>query len=138
LTGESARIFGLIALLAILNGVLIQIVMASRVIYGLASRQQLPALLGKIYQRTQTPVIATLLVSASVLALALVGNLALLAETTSVIMLVVFTIVNFALWRLKKQAPVVPGAFCVPRLVPLAGFLVSGAFAIRSAVSVVS
>ena len=77
---------------AIINGALIQIIMASRVIYELSSRRQLPKFLNTIYQQTQTPLIATFLVVAVVLTFALVGRLGSLAEITSIVMLTIFSI----------------------------------------------
>ncbi|MEM9621585.1 MAG: amino acid permease [Pseudomonadota bacterium] len=101
-------IFNVIGLFAIINGALIQIIMATRIIYGLAARGQFPAALATIAPRTQTPITATVLVTGAVLVLALVGQLAELAELTAIIILLLFAGVNFSLWRLeKRQAAVV-------------------------------
>ena len=106
--------------------------MASRVVYGLASRGQLPALFARVQKRTRTPVIATLAVAAVVLTLALAGTLSGLAEATSAIMLTIFALANLALWRLKRRDDLPPAAFTIPRWVPLVGFLVCAAFALRT------
>lgn len=58
------------------------------------------------------------LVGASVLALALGFRLAPLAEGTSVVTLLVFAIVNLALWRIKGRADEAEVAFRIPRWVP--------------------
>ena len=114
---------------AIINGALIQAIMASRVLYGLSSRGQLPAFFAQVHPRTRTPVIATLVACAAILTLTLLGNLVGLATATSLIMLAIFAITNLALWRIKthsrrhqEPAP----AFEVPQWWPLAGFLVCG------------
>ncbi|MRG73426.1 amino acid permease [Alphaproteobacteria bacterium HT1-32] len=112
-----------IAIMATLNTIIIQIIMASRVIYGVADRGQLPGFLARINPLTRTPVIATILVSVIVLVLALGFNVERLAATTSQIALTVFTIVNLSLIRLKmrENAPFVP--LNLPMWVPVSGVI---------------
>ncbi len=104
--------------MAAVNGVLAQIIMASRMLYGLAGEGWLPALLGRVSPRTRTPLPATLLVAGLVLALALAFPVAGLAGVTSALILVVFAGVNLALWRLKG-AEARPGFGWLPRWVPV-------------------
>jgi len=127
-TGQSATVISLIGMFAIINGALIQIVMAARVLYGLSGMAQLPAVLGRVSARTRTPLLATLLVTLLVLVLALTGHLAGLARTTSITMLLVFALVNLALWRIKRRQPHPPGLRVLPLWVPLAAFLVCVGF----------
>jgi len=131
-TGKSAEIISLISILAIINGSLIQIIMASRVIYGLSYRHQLPALLSYIHPKTQTPIIATLLAGLTVMTLALIGHLSTLAEITSFLMLIVFSIVNLSLWRIKQTEPIIEGCISLPRYVALLAFISSTSFVIIS------
>ncbi|MGI9325881.1 MAG: APC family permease [Pseudomonadales bacterium] len=93
----------LISAIAIVNGILIQMVMSSRVLYGLASRGQLPSLLGKVSRDSRTPVNATLLVALCIGALALNGSLARLAEVTAIVMLIVFALANLSLLRIHQR-----------------------------------
>ena len=114
----------LIAIMATMNGVVIILIMAARVAYGMARKGRLPSWLGKVSARTRTPLRATVLVSAAVLLLALFMPLDVLAETTSVVMLSVFLIVNLALVRLKMDGKPIPEVrFRVPMIVPVAGAL---------------
>ncbi len=133
-TGGEPTFIGIVALFAIINGALIQIVMASRVLYGLASRGQLPAVFARINARTQTPVVATAAITLGVLILGLVGRLAGLATTTSLIMLCIFSGVNFALWRIKGRDEEAPPTMSFPRWLPLVGGALSAAFVIREIV----
>ena len=112
-----------VAIIAVLNGALVQIVMASRVLYGLASQGWLPRVLTRVHPRTQTPVLATVIVVAVVLAFALWLPLVRLAEITSFLMLGIFALVNLALWQVKRHDPRPEGTFRVPIWVPAAGFL---------------
>lgn len=124
LTGLPPLAITLIAIMATMNGVVIILIMAARVTYGLAREGRLPDWLGEVSPTTRTPVRATLLVAGAVLALALFTPLELLAETTSAIMLGVFFMINLALLRLKMVG--VPGpehGFHAPAIVPFAGAL---------------
>lgn len=114
-----------IAIIATLNTIIIQIIMASRVIYGVAGRGQLPAFLARVNPLTRTPVIATVAVSLIVLVLALGLNVERLAATTSQIALIIFTIVNLALIRLKMRREIPPAGLNLPVWVPVAGVICS-------------
>lgn len=126
--GASPRIqqvFGMIAVVATINGVLIQTIMASRVIYGLADRGHLPATFAKVSQRTQTPVVATLVVAGIIMALTLTLSIEALAARTSQVVLLIFILVNLALIRLKRRGPPIANYFRVPILVPYLGVATS-------------
>ena len=127
-TGLPPASFAAVGVLATVNGGLIQIVMASRVLYGLAAQGALPRGLGRVGLRTGTPLVATALVTAIVLALALAFPIGRLAQTTSLITLSVFALVNAALWRLKARPGLAPAAFTVPRWLPGLGLVVSAGF----------
>ena len=132
-TGGSARFLSGIAVVAALNGVLAQMVMASRVLFGLGRREPVLARFHRVHPRTGTPVAATVLVGALVIAGALVIDLTELAEATSSFLLAVFLVVNASLLRLKRRGPS-PG-FTVPSWVPLAGLLGSAAALVVSIVT---
>jgi basic amino acid/polyamine antiporter, APA family len=123
--GGDARLLGAIAVLATVNGVLVQMVMASRVLFGLSRQGSLPAVLGRVHPATHTPVIATVLVVGVILALALSFPIATLAGTTSLVTLAVFTLCNLSLWRLKRRGPTPPEAPDLPIWLPLMGATVS-------------
>jgi len=102
------------------------------VFYGLSSRGQLPAVFKFVHPITQTPLVTTLAATVIVLVLSTVGRLATLAEITSVIMLIVFSMVNLALWRIKRRDPNPADTIVFPFWIPIAGFFVSGAFVLSS------
>ena len=121
-TGLPAAIISLIAVFATLNGVIVQIIMVSRLAYGLSSRGLLPAFLGTINERTRTPLTATLLTVTVIIGMSLLFPVITLAEWTSRIVLFVFAIVCLALARLKyMSATPPPGTFEVNILVPVIG-----------------
>mgnify|MGYP000535879713 CR=1 FL=1 len=134
-TGNNATAISIIGLLAIINGALIQMIMASRVMYGLGSRGQLPKILSFVHPKSQTPLIATFIATVTVLILALMGHLSILAEITSLIMLSIFSLINLALVRIKKHGPSTEGSICFPIWLPLTGFIVSLGFLILTVIN---
>jgi APA family basic amino acid/polyamine antiporter len=124
LTGLSPTTITLVAIVATLNGVVIEIVMASRVIYGLGRQGRLPEAVARVNPVTRTPLVATILITVTMLGLALFVPLDFLVETTSQIILGVFALVNLALIRVKYRGDPVPlGCFTVPVWVPVIGAL---------------
>lgn len=121
--GTSAAFLSLIAVAAALNGVLAQIVMASRVLFGLGKRNPALEMFYHAHPRFGTPVFATLIVGAAVIIGALFLDVADLAEATSAILLAVFATVNLALIVLKRRVPEAP--FRVPMAVPVFGLIAS-------------
>lgn len=121
-TNLSSNSISAIAIIATLNGIIVQMIMASRVIYGLADQGELPAILGRVNAVTRTPLIATVLVVSMVLVLAMVFPLEGLAEMTSRLTLIIFALVNIALLNIKRSGePAGTGVFCVPVWVPVLG-----------------
>ena len=101
IAGVSPATISAIAIVATLNTILAQMTMAARVIYGLARDGDLPGILSRVSPRTGTPLVATALIVASIIPLALVVSFAWLAESTSLATLGVFALVNLALLRLR-------------------------------------
>jgi amino acid transporter len=91
------EIMAVISMIAIINGALIQIIMVSRVLYGMAKRNIAPSLLGSVNPKTRTPITATLITGTLVVIFALWLPITTLAKTTSSLILVVFTLVNLSL-----------------------------------------
>ena len=124
LTGASPRTMSAIAIVATLNGIVVNIIMASRVMYGLSRHGNLPAALGRVNPATQTPLVATGVAAAIVLTFALLLPIADLADLTARITLIMFGLVNLALFVIKQREATPPSnIFLCPKWVPLAGFL---------------
>ena len=123
-TGLSPAVITAIAIVATLNGVIVQMVMAARVVYGLARQGSLPSTLAHVGATTRTPTTATYIVIAAILILALAIPLEPLAEATSIAVLASFSLVNLSLVKLKlNRRPAPDGVFTVPVWVPVCGFL---------------
>ncbi|MEJ2141244.1 MAG: amino acid permease [Gammaproteobacteria bacterium] len=126
-TGQHATVIAVISLLSVINGALIQIVMASRVLYGLSEQHWIPAYFGHVNKTTRTPINATLVVSVIILILVMWLPLLSLAKITSLITLIVFALINLALFiiKLREQKH---EAFSIPLWVPLTGFITCSGF----------
>ncbi len=124
ITGLSSIAINAIAIVATLNGVIVQIIMASRVLYGLARQNSVPEVFGAVNPVTRTPLVATGTVVTLILLLALFFPLEHLAEMTSRVVLTIFALVNVALFLIKRRGTAAPeGGFTVSIWVPIAGFV---------------
>ncbi len=122
----SMKMLGVVSLLTGINGALVQIIMASRVVYGLSKKDQAPTFLGKVNSKTQTPLRATAIITLLVLVLAIFFPLQTLAESTSFIILIIFAIINLSLWLVKgKKNKGSKHKISFPRWVSLFGFITS-------------
>jgi len=127
-TGRKPVMITLIGMFAVVNGALIQIIMASRILYGMSRQGWLPAIISKVHPMTQTPHIATMLVTIAILAFALWLPLLTLAKITSFITLLIFSLVNLALIRVKLRDPRPDGIMLYPMWIPAAGLVANMVF----------
>ena len=115
-------IISFISLIAILNGALVQIVMGSRVLYGMAEKGIAPSIFKNIHTKTRTPVVATLFFSILLFAFAVWFPIVMLAKITSFVLLTIFALVNLSLCVIKlKHYHDKERFFVVPFVVPAIG-----------------
>ena len=122
--GIPDRVFSAIALLAVANGALINMIMASRLVYGMSRQGIVPAAFGRILSGRRTPVVAIAFTTAIAAALIATGDLGDLADTTVFLLLVVFAIVNVTVLVLRRD-PVDADHFRTPTVLPILGAAVS-------------
>ncbi|MFC3126751.1 APC family permease [Pseudoroseomonas globiformis] len=113
-----------ITIFAVANTALVNYVMASRLLYGMARQGLLPAALGRVHPTRHTPHVAIGALLVVTLALAAIGNIASLAAATVLLLLFVFTIVNGALIVLQRRQGEKRGTFEVPSIIPALGMVV--------------
>jgi amino acid transporter len=104
LSGMDGRPIAAFSALAMINGILVQLVMASRVLYGMSTEGLLPSWFAIVHPRRKTPMRATVVVAAAVILLALFFPLVRLAEATSVVTLSVFAAVNLSLYTIGRHS----------------------------------
>ncbi|NRG41870.1 APC family permease [Rathayibacter sp. VKM Ac-2835] len=117
-------LFGLIALIAIANGALLFMVMASRVGFGLAKSGLVPSAFGRVLPNRRTPWVSIVVVGGVTMLLSLVGDVGTLAETTVLLLLLVFISANISVLVLKKDRVDHPH-YSVPRVVPVLAIIAS-------------
>ncbi len=123
-------IFPLIAMFAVANSALINMMMASRLLYGMAKQQVLPPVLGRVLEGRRTPWVSILFTTAIAVGLLLyVGSLenagsqlSLLGGTTALLLLAVFTVVNICCLVLRREG-VRHRHFRAPTVIPILGAL---------------
>ena len=120
-----------VAVVAALNGVLAQIVMAARVLMSLGRNWSPLRIFAAINPRFRTPMRASLLVGGIVVLAALSLPMATLAETTSILLLSIFCAMNAVLLVLKRR-PAPKPVFEVSPFVPWAGLILSAALVIAA------
>nr|WP_307805339.1 APC family permease [Streptomyces spirodelae] len=114
------RLFALIALFAVANSALINIMMASRLCYGMANERILPRGMGRVLPGRRTPVAGIVFVTLLALGLVSTGEIAGLGDTTSFLLLCVFAVVNVAVLVLRRDQVAHPH-FRVPTPLPVLG-----------------
>lgn len=113
-------LFSAIALIAVANGALLTMIMASRLAFGMAHQRLLPPVLGRVLPKRRTPWVAIIATTVVAMGLTLLGDLALLAETVVLLLLFVFISVNVAVLVLRRDS-VEHEHFRVWTSVPIAG-----------------
>ncbi|MBJ8342113.1 APC family permease [Antrihabitans sp. YC3-6] len=119
-------IFAYISMFAVANSALINMLMASRLLYGMARQGVIPKALGKVHPTRRTPYVA--IVFTTLLAFGLitfVGEVPALGGTTALLLLGVFTVVNIAVLVLRKD-PVEHSHFKTPTFLPILGAVSCG------------
>jgi APA family basic amino acid/polyamine antiporter len=118
------KVFSVIALFALANGALINMIMASRLMYGMARERILPDVFARVHPQRRTPWVSILFTSLLAAGLLVTGELEELADTTVLLLLVVFAVVNVCVLILRKDK--VKGEyFKAPTVMPVIGLIVS-------------
>ena len=117
------QILSYIGMAATANGVIVQIIMGSRILYGLARQGWLHRKLAELHRIRQTPTIATMIVLGAMITGTILLPLVSLAQLTSLLVLSIFTLVNISLIVIKRRVPEHTGYIAVPLLIPCIGTL---------------
>jgi len=116
-------IFAFITMFAVANSALINMLMASRLLYGMANERVLPKVLGKVHPARRTPWVGIVFTTVIAFGLIWFADLTALGGTTSLLLLCVFTVVNIAVLVLRRD-PVEHKHFKAPTVIPVIGAIV--------------
>ena len=122
--GIDTKLFSAIGLLALSNGALINLIMASRLLYGMSRENVLPKPFGALLAERRTPWFAIVFVTLLAAVLVITGNLEKLADTTVALLVIVFAIVNVTVLWLRREE-VEHDHFRVPWPLPVIGVAIS-------------
>jgi amino acid transporter len=117
-----------ISMFAVANSALINMLMASRLIYGMARQRVLPPVLGKVHPTRCTPwtaIVFTTLLAFGLIVFVSMGNadaVAVLGGTTALLLLGVFSVVNVAVLVLRRDVPD-RKYFRAPTALPIIGMI---------------
>lgn len=112
-TGIAGALGG-IALFATANTALVSMLVASRVVFGIARAGEIPKVMAAVLQGRKTPWVATIVVTAVAAALIPFGKVGVVASISSFASLLAFAAVNVALIVLRYREPGHERPFRVP------------------------
>ncbi len=125
------KILPFITMFAVSNTALINMLMASRLIYGMARQHVLPPMLGRVHPRTRSPWVAILFTTSIAFGLIIYVTafandeaISVLGGTTSLLLLAVFAVVNVAVLVLRRDVRA-GGHFKTPTILPVIGCITS-------------
>jgi basic amino acid/polyamine antiporter, APA family len=124
------KIFPFLTVFAVANTALINMLMASRLIYGMATQDVLPRGLGRVLPGRRTPwtaIIFTTLLALGLIVYVMFGSVSIveaLSGTTALLLLCVFTVVNIACLVVRRRSDTIP-SFRAPSWTPLVGTVTS-------------
>ena len=124
-THSKATILSVIALFAVINGALIQIIMVSRIFYGMSTQGWLPGFLSVVHPKTRTPINATIFAGLLVYLLATAFPILTLAQSTSFLIFIIFTLVNISLIKIKLKDPHPQDTKTYPMIIPVIAIILN-------------
>jgi basic amino acid/polyamine antiporter, APA family len=116
------KLFAVVALMAVANGALLNMIMASRLTYGMGTQGVVPRAFGRVHAGRRTPWVAIIFTTALAIVLILTGDLELLADVTVTLLLFVFIVVNATVIVLRRDR-VEHDHFRTPIVLPVLGIV---------------
>jgi len=104
----------------------VQVIMGSRILYGLSKQGWLRPELSKVNKTTKTPIFATAVIVGLMIIATILLPLVSLAKITSLLVLSIFTLVNASLFVIKRRQKNHEGYITVPLAIPALGVVTSG------------
>ena len=124
-TGNSPALLGTIGMLAMINGALVQIIMVSRIFFGMSVQGWIPKIFQTVNPTTQTPIFSTIIATIIVYLFTLWLPLLTLAEISSFFIFIIFSIVNISLIKIKLNSKENSELFTIPIWVPATAIILN-------------
>jgi APA family basic amino acid/polyamine antiporter len=129
--GDASVIISVVALFATSNTVLLMLLAASRITYGMAISGSLPERIAFVHPGRRTPWVAVLGVSVAAVFFTIPGDLGLVANVTNFLLFVTFLVINATVIVLRYKSPDQERPFRIPLaigrlpILPILGILAS-------------
>ena len=117
------KLFAAIALFALANTILINLITASRLLYGMGEEGVVPSIFRRVHPGRRTPIVAIVFTTGVAMLLIVTGDLEALADTTVTLLLIAFIGVNAAVLGSRRDR-VEHDHFHVPSAIPVIGVIV--------------
>ncbi len=114
----SPTVIAVISLFAVANTALLNGITGSRLLYGMAEENLLPAKIFAVHEKNKTPHVAIGIVFIIAILLGVFSNIEVLAGATSLLLLLTFCMVHISVIRLRK---VETKSFQLPIFIPIIG-----------------
>ncbi len=114
LGAQAGTVLSVIALFSTGNTILICLIVASRIMYGMSKDKSLPGFMSRIHGRTRTPYIAVLATMIATVAFLFAGDIGFIANVTTASVFVSFVLVNLSLIVLRYREPKTERPFRTP------------------------
>ena len=131
----SPKIFSVVALVAVSNSALINLIMASRLAYGMGNQGIIPSIFSRVHRSRQTPWVSIIFTSGIALALIATTDVEALGATTAALLLAVFTVVNITVLVLRRDL-VDHKHFVAPSAIPVVAAIACALLLTRQEVDV--
>jgi basic amino acid/polyamine antiporter, APA family len=119
----NTKLFSAIALFSLANTILINLITASRLLYGMGEERVVPSVFRTVHPKRRTPIVAIVFTTLVAMLLISTGDLEGLADTTTTLLLIAFIGVNAAVLASRRDR-VDTDHFVVPSWVPVVGIVV--------------
>ena len=107
-------LFTVIALFATANTALLMLLASSRILYGMAAKGRIPAIIGRVHPGRRTPWVAIALCCAAAMLFLLPGNIRDVALIANFTLFITFTVINAAVIALRFKRPDARRLYRVP------------------------
>ena len=121
----SGKIFAVVALVAVSNSALINMIMASRLAYGMGNQGIIPAVFSRVHRSRQTPWVSIIFTTLIAVALVSTTDVEALGATTAALLLAVFAVVNVTVLVLRRKQ-VEHDHYVAPSAIPIVAAVACG------------
>ncbi|MBP1928225.1 APA family basic amino acid/polyamine antiporter [Methanolinea mesophila] len=111
---DASVVISVVALFATSNTVLLMLLAASQITYGMASAGSLPEQIAFVHPGRRTPWVAVLGVSVAAICFTVPGDLGMVANVTNFLLFVTFLVINATVIVLRYRSPGLERPFRIP------------------------